>query len=102
MGDARTPGSAVPAQYCSWCRLRVHGGVRSLLKLTVTAVSVLAAGIERRVACPVHGERTEPWKVASPKVKIPPSDATNQYPPPSPVAAIPTIGSFNRNDPVEP
>ena len=46
-GDARTPGSAVPAQFCSWCRLRVHGGVRRLLPPTVTAVSILAAGIEQ-------------------------------------------------------
>jgi len=31
--------------------------------------------------------------VARPKLKIPPSAATSQYPPPSGVAAIPTIGA---------
>ena len=34
----------------------------------------------------------EPWKAASPKEKMPPSDATSQYPPPSEVAAAPTYG----------
>ena len=34
----------------------------------------------------------EPWKAASPKANNPPSVATFQYPFPSPVAAMPTIG----------
>jgi hypothetical protein len=44
----------------------------------------------------------DPKKAASPKLKIPPSDATNQYPPPSGVAAIPTTGWAKWRDPVEP
>src|SRR2546421_497893 len=44
----------------------------------------------------------EPWKTASPKPKIPPSDATSQYPLPLGVAAIPTIGALRRMPPVEP
>ena len=34
----------------------------------------------------------EPWKAASPKEKMPPSDPTIQYPAPDGVAAIPTTG----------
>ena len=37
-----------------------------------------------------------------PKAKIPPSEATNQYPPPSAVGAIPTMGLFRVGRPVEP
>ena len=44
----------------------------------------------------------EPANPASPKAKMPPSDATSQYPPPVGVAAIPTIGLFSCIDPVEP
>ncbi len=44
----------------------------------------------------------DPRNTASPKEKIPPSDATNQYPAPDGVAATPTIGWFNRIPPVEP
>ena len=44
----------------------------------------------------------EPKNPASPKLKIPPSDATNQYPRPDGVAAIPTIGRFNGIAPIEP
>ncbi len=33
---------------------------------------------------------------------MPPSEATSQYPPPSGVAAIPTIGLFNGMAPAEP
>ena len=33
---------------------------------------------------------------------MPPSDATNQYPRPSDVGAMPTIGWFRRIEPVEP
>src|SRR5579872_173723 len=43
-----------------------------------------------------------PKKGASPKLKMPPSEATNQYPPPSGVAAIPTIGWLRWIAPVEP
>ena len=44
----------------------------------------------------------EPRNAASPKAKIPPSDATNHYPRPDGDAAIPTIGWFNRIAPVDP
>jgi hypothetical protein len=44
----------------------------------------------------------EPWKPAFPKAKIPPSDATIQYPRLSGVAAMPTIGWFSLMAPVEP
>ena len=45
---------------------------------------------------------TLPMYGASPKVKIPPSEATSQYPRPSGVEAIPTIGLLRRTLPVEP
>ena len=35
-------------------------------------------------------------------MKMPPSDATNQYPLPSGVAAIPTMGAFRWVEPSEP
>jgi hypothetical protein len=44
----------------------------------------------------------EPRKTASPKAKMPPSDATSQYPKPVGVRAIPTIGWLRRVDPVDP
>jgi hypothetical protein len=44
----------------------------------------------------------DPENGASPKLKMPPSDAVSQYPLPSGVAAIPTIGLFNTIDPVDP
>src|SRR5882724_7266450 len=44
----------------------------------------------------------EPKNAASPKEKIPPSDATSQYPRPDGVAVIPTIGRFNRTEPSDP
>jgi hypothetical protein len=40
-------------------------------------------------------EPVDPKKVASPKLKMPPSDATSQYPSPDGVAAIPTIGALS-------
>ncbi len=43
-----------------------------------------------------------PKNWASPYAKIPPSAATSQYPPPSPVAAIPTTGWLRRIAPVLP
>ncbi len=44
----------------------------------------------------------EPWKSASPKPKMPPSDATNQYPRASAVGAIPFTGLLRAMAPVEP
>src|ERR1700722_2948252 len=44
----------------------------------------------------------EPWKVASPYVKMPPSLATSQYPPPSFVVAMPTMGLFSGRPPSDP
>jgi hypothetical protein len=44
----------------------------------------------------------EPRKRASPKEKIPPSEATSQYPLPDGVAAMPTMGRLRRMAPVEP
>ena len=44
----------------------------------------------------------EPWKAASPKLKMPPSEATSQYPSPSLVAAMPTMGLFKGVPPMEP
>src|SRR5437764_650426 len=44
----------------------------------------------------------DPWKPASPKLKIPPSDATNQYPFPLGVAAIPTIAALSCSPASEP
>ena len=44
----------------------------------------------------------EPWKAASPKEKIPPSDATIQYPLADGVDATPTIGRCNATLAVEP
>ncbi len=37
----------------------------------------------------------EPWKAASPKEKMPPSEATSQYPPLSPVGVMSTMGWFS-------
>ena len=44
----------------------------------------------------------DPENAAFPKAKIPPSEATSQYPPPSGVAAIPTMGLLSEMAPVEP
>ena len=44
----------------------------------------------------------EPWKLALPKLKIPPSDPTSQYPLPPDVAAIATIGALRCWPPMEP
>jgi len=44
----------------------------------------------------------EPLKAASPKLNIPPSEATIQYPLPEAVPAIPTMGWLRRIDPVDP
>src|SRR2546426_6285194 len=44
----------------------------------------------------------DPKNGASPKEKIPPSDAASQYPFPVGVAAIPTIGLLSRTDPADP
>ena len=44
----------------------------------------------------------EPWKPASPNENTPPSLATSQYPWPSVVGAIPTIGAFRCWPPMEP
>ena len=40
--------------------------------------------------------------MASPKLKMPPSDATSQYPSPVGVAAMPTIGALSRRAPADP
>ena len=48
----------------------------------------------RSAGCSVMAP-VEPWKAASPNVKMPPSDATSVYPRPVGVAVIPTIGLFN-------
>jgi len=47
-------------------------------------------------------EPVEPRNLASPKAKMPPSEATSQYPLPERVAAMPTIGLLSRMEPVEP
>ncbi len=44
----------------------------------------------------------EPKNRASPKAKMPPSEATSQYPPPPRVGAMPTIGWFSLSAPVDP
>ncbi len=44
----------------------------------------------------------EPKNWASPKVKMPPSEATSQYPRPSGVGAMPTMGRLRWMAPVEP
>ena len=44
----------------------------------------------------------EPKKPASPKLKTPPSEAMSQYPPPSVVAAMPTMGLTRGRPPMEP
>ena len=44
----------------------------------------------------------DPWKAASPKLKMPPSEATSQYPSPLGVAAMPTIGLLSGLPPIEP
>ena len=44
----------------------------------------------------------EPKKPAFPKEKMPPSEATSQYPPPSGVEATVTMGLFSLNLPVDP
>ena len=44
----------------------------------------------------------EPWKPASPKAKMPPSEATSQYPPRSAVGVMPTTGRWRCIEPVEP
>ena len=53
-------------------------------------------GLLRRI------DPVEPKNLALPKVKIPPSVATSQYPLPSGVDAIPTIGLLSLIDPAEP
>jgi len=45
---------------------------------------------------------SDPSKAASPNAKIPPSDATSQYPRPSWVGAMPTIGSLRWWEPIDP
>src|SRR5581483_2341780 len=47
-------------------------------------------------------EPIEPKKVASPKAKIPPSEATSQYPFPVRVGVMPTIGWLSGLPPIEP
>ncbi len=44
----------------------------------------------------------DPKKRASPKLKIPPSPATSQYPLPDGVAAMPTIGAFSGRPCIDP
>ena len=44
----------------------------------------------------------EPRKSASPKAKMPPSDATIQYPRADGVSAMPTMGRLRWMAPVEP
>ena len=44
----------------------------------------------------------EPRNAASPKAKIPPSEATSQYPAPLAVGVMPTMGFTNCSAPVEP
>ena len=44
----------------------------------------------------------DPRKVASPKAKIPPSEATSQYPPPSRVVVIATMGRSSGRPPIDP
>ena len=44
----------------------------------------------------------DPQNLASPKEKMPPSEATSQYPPPSGVAAMPTTGLLSAMPPVDP
>src|SRR5947208_1969802 len=45
---------------------------------------------------------SEPGNGADPNANTPPSDATNQYPPPSGAAATPTTGRFNTRSPNDP
>src|SRR5580658_2548681 len=64
-------------------------------------------GRARPAAIPTIGSLSlrppiDPWYMASPKLKTPPSDATSQYPSPSGVEAIPTIGSFSLRPPIDP
>ena len=44
----------------------------------------------------------DPKNCASPNAKMPPSEATSQYPSPSGVGAMPTIGLLSAIPPVEP
>ena len=44
----------------------------------------------------------EPWNPASPKEKMPPSEATSQYPLEEGVDAMPTIGWLSGRPPIEP
>ena len=44
----------------------------------------------------------DPKNCAAPKAKMPPSDATSQYPPPWGMAAIPTIGAARAVAPMDP
>ena len=44
----------------------------------------------------------DPSKAAVPKLKMPPSAATSQYPPPPGPGAMPSMGSLSRMEPVEP
>jgi hypothetical protein len=60
-------------------------------------VGTIATIGEFRAMLPV-----EPWKRASPKVKMPPSDATSQYPRPVGVVAMSTIGRLSGRAPCEP
>ena len=40
-------------------------------------------------------------KAALPREKTPPSDATSQYPPPSDMAAMPTMGALSALPPID-
>ena len=44
----------------------------------------------------------DPSKVADPKSKMPPSEATSRYPSPAGMPLIPTIGLFRGVPPIEP
>ena len=44
----------------------------------------------------------DPSKAAEPKLKMPPSAATSQYPAPPGPGAMPSMGSLSRMEPVEP
>src|SRR5664280_847183 len=102
---APVPMSLALVRLNGWSISHCHGtfpsgGVQRLPPEAVPGAGVVAAiptiG-SLRVTPPV-----DPWNTASPREKIPPSDATSQYPPPSGVAAIPTIGWLSLKAPVDP
>jgi hypothetical protein len=85
-GDVVTPGGDVLRYVGDHLGLRIR-------PVDYPVATGLAASPTAEAPCVVL-PASDPANAASPKVKTLPSAATNQYPPPSRVGAIPTIGAL--------